>query len=428
MRELYLDHAATTPVRDEVALAMEEARRGAFANPSSPHAAGRRAKAVLEDCRDRIRTLIGATGRHDRLVFTSGATEANRLAVLGMAAAIPAAAGTTGVAACSARDHTSCVAALAELAARQASRRWETVRAPLTPTGTLDPDWLRRWAAAAAARPHLLCMTLVCGQSGTVEPFVEPFAEDETLPWDPAAGSRERNLRVHVDATQAVGLFDVSFARLASSANLPAATLTLAPHKFGGPRGIGGLVVRSDIPLEPLAAGPQEQGLRGGTEPVVLAVGFARALEIAVAERRAEAERLTSLRDRLEAGLVARAREVGVEAHVVGGLVVGGTGPRRAPHISTLAFSVSNAGAERGRGLDRQAFVMAADLEGVCVATGTACASGSSEPAPALAAMGLPQPLLESAVRFSVGSDTTPAIIDESLARLGRVLARMATC
>jgi cysteine desulfurase len=422
MRELYLDHAATTPVRDEVALAMEEARRGAFANPSSPHAAGRRAKAVLEDCRDRIRTLIGATGRHDRLVFTSGATEANRLAVLGMAAAIPNAAGTTGVAACSARDHPSCVAAVAELAARQGAQRWETVRAPLTPAGTLDPDWLRHWTAAAAARPRLLCMTLVCGQSGTVE----PFAEDETLAWDPAAGSRERDLRVHVDATQAVGLFDVSFAHLASSANLPAATLTLAPHKFGGPRGIGGLVVRSDIPLEPLAAGPQEQGLRGGTEPVVLAVGFAQALDLAVAERRAEAERLTSLRDRLETSLVARAREVGVKVHVIHGGGMGGTGPRRAPHISTLAFSVSNAGAESGRGIDRQAFVMAADLEGVCIATGTACASGSSEPAPALAAMGLPQPVLESAVRISVGRDTTPAVIDEALARLGRVLARMA--
>ena len=427
MRELYLDHAATTPVRDEVALAMEEARRGAFANPSSPHAAGRRAKAVLEDCRDQIRTLIGATGRHDRLVFTSGATEANRLAVLGMAAAIPGAGGTTGVAACSARDHTSCVAAVTELAARQGAQRWETVRAPLTPAGTLDPVWLRHWAAAAAARPHLLCMTLVCGQSGTVEPFAEPFAEDETLPWDPAAGSWERDLRVHVDATQAVGLFDVSFAQLASSAQLPAATLTLAPHKFGGPRGIGGLVVRSDIPLEPLAAGPQEQGLRGGTEPVVLAVGFARALDLAVAARRAEAERLTSLRDRLETGLMARAREVGVEAHVINGGGMGGTGPRRAPHISTLAFSVLNAGAESGRGIDRQALVMAADLEGVCIATGTACASGSSEPAPALAAMGLPKPVLESAVRISVGRDTTPAVIDEALARLGRVLARMAT-
>jgi len=404
MRELYLDHAATTPVRDEVALAMEEARRGAFANPSSPHAAGRRAKTLLEDCRDRIRTLIGATGRHDRLVFTSGATEANRLAVLGMAAAIPGTAGTQGVAACSARDHSSCVAAIAELAARQGSRRWETVRAPLSPAGTLDPNWLQHWTAATA-RPQVLCLTLVCGQSGTVEPFIEPFAEpfieDEALPSDPAAGSRERGLRVHVDATQAVGLCDVSFTHLASSANLPAATLTLAPHKFGGPRGIGGLVVRSDIPLEPLAAGPQEQGLRGGTEPVVLAVGFARALELAVAERRAEAERLTSLRDRLEAGLVARAREVGVEAHVVGGIVVGGTGPRRAPHISTMAFSVLNAAADRGRGIDRQAFVMAADLEGVWIATGTACASGSSEPAPALAAMGLPESLLQAAVRFS---------------------------
>jgi cysteine desulfurase len=229
---------------------------------------------------------------------------------------------------------------------------------------------------------------------------------------------------VHVDATQAVGLLDVSFARLVASARLPAATLALAPHKFGGPRGIGGLVVRGDIPLEPLTAGPQELGLRGGTEPVVLAVGFAQALELAVAERAAEAERLAGLRDLFETALGARARKVGVEAHIVGGQTPasGVAATRRAPHISTVAFSCVGG----GRGIDRQAFVMAADLEGVCVATGTACASGSSEPAPALAAMGLPEPLLQSAVRFSFGRDTTPAVIEEALERLKGVLARMA--
>jgi cysteine desulfurase len=429
--ELYLDHAATTPVRDEVALTMEEARRGSFANPSSPHAAGRRAKAVLEDCRDRIRALVGATGRHDRLVFTSGATEANRLAVLGMAARTDVTA-PPGVAACSARDHTSCVAAVADLAARRGPGRWEAARALLTPTGTLDPDWLRHWVAEGADRPHLLCTTLVCGQSGTIEPLVEPRVEAliepralplaETLPSDPVAISRD--VLVHIDATQAVGLLDVSFAQLLASARLPAATLAFAAHKFGGPRGIGGLVVRGDITLEPLTAGPQEQGLRGGTEPVVLAVGFARALELAVAERRGEAERLAGLRDLFETRLGARAREVGVEAHIVGGQTPasGLAAPRRAPHISTVAFSCAGG----GRGIDRQAFVMAADLEGVCVATGTACASGSSEPAPALAAMGLPEPLLQSAVRFSFGRDTTPAVIEEALVRLGGVLARMA--
>ena len=427
MRELYLDHAATTPVRDEVALAMEEARRGSFANPSSPHAAGRRAKAMLEDCRERIRALVGATGRHDRLVFTSGATEANRLAVLGMAARLDVTA-SPGVAACSARDHTSCVAAVADLAARGGPGRWEAVRAPLTPTGTLDPDWLHHWAADKTARPHLLCTTLVCGQSGTIEPLVEPLVESraeplaETLPSDPVAISR--NMLVHVDATQAVGFLDVSFARLVASARLPAATLALAPHKFGGPRGIGGLVVRGDIALEPLTAGPQELGLRGGTEPVVLAVGFAKALELAVAERAAEAERLAGLRNFFETALGARAREVGVDAYIVGGQTPasGVAATQRAPHISTVAFSCAGG----GRGIDRQAFVMAADLEGVCVATGTACASGSSEPAPALAAMGLPEPLRESAVRFSFGRDTTPAVIEEALERLEGVLARMA--
>lgn len=416
---IYLDHAATTPVRDEVAAAMDDARRTAFANPSSPHAAGRRARARLEDCRERILRLLGATGPDDRLVFTSGATEANRLAVLGLAGA------GHGFAAHSARDHGSCATAVAELAGRPGRGRWHASCAPLTPCGTLDAGWLDRWAAGLPSGPRILCTTLVCGQTGILEDLLDDTAAGATCA---AIGS---GLLVHVDATQAVGLGDVAFARL------PAATMTLAPHKFGGPRGIGGLVVRGDVPLTPQTAGPQEAGLRGGTEPVALAAGFAAALELAAAERATEARRIEALRDRFERGLAALAGEIGVQMHVVGGGdpaahgrdVPGVSGPvvsgparpaRRAPHISTIAWTAA------ARGIDRQAFAMAADLEGVCVATGTACASGSTAPAPAVAAMGLPEPLLQAAVRFSFGRDTTVALVDEAVVRLGRVLARMA--
>lgn len=410
---IYLDHAATTPVRDEVAAAMEEARRVAFANPSSPHAAGRRAKARLEDCRERILGLVGATGRGDRLVFTSGATEANRLAILGLAAgsvAGPGKAGcdTTGVVAHSARDHASIRTAVAELAARPG---WDAACAPLSPCGTLDGAWVSAWAAARPPRLRLLATTLVCGQTGSIE----------SLLGESVRGDSSVDLLVHVDATQAVGMLDVAFARL------PAATLALAPHKFGGPRGIGGLVIRAGVPFAAVAGGPQEGGLRGGTEPVTLAVGFAAALELAVAERAAAARRVTIIRDRFEAGLAAAAGACGMEIHVVGAAGPRGGGPtgRRAPHISTIAFTARELAGTRGR-IDRQAFVMAADLEGVCVATGTACASGSSEPAPALLAMGLSEPVVEGAVRFSFGRETTTTDVDEAVARLGRVLARMA--
>jgi cysteine desulfurase len=414
---IYLDHAATTPVRDEVAMAMEEARQGAFANPSSPHAAGRRAKALLEDCRDRILGLVGATGRGDRLVFTSGATEANRLALLGMAAGIDAGlgaagGGTTAISAYSARDHASICTAVAELGGRPG---WDTVRVPLSPAGTLDVAWFSAWAAARPPGPRLLSTTLVCGQTGGVESCLGESPAVQSLP----------GTLVHVDATQAVGLLDVAFARL------PAATLALAPHKFGGPRGVGGLVVGTGVPFAALAGGPQEGGLRGGTEAVTLAVGFAAALDLTVAERAAEGRRIARLRDRFEARLAAVVGACGAEMHVVGagGPVAGphaGDGPaRRAPHISTIAFAARAAEGTRGR-IDRQAFMMAADLEGVCVATGTACASGSSEPSPALVAMGLGDALVEGAVRFSFGRETTEADTDEAVARLGRVLARMA--
>jgi cysteine desulfurase len=205
---------------------------------------------------------------------------------------------------------------------------------------------------------------------------------------------------VHSDATQAVAFMPVDVPRM------DVATLTLSPHKFGGPRGIGGLVIRGDVDLEPLQPGPQETGMRGGTEAVALAVGFAKALELATAERTKMNLRLTGLRDRFEAGVVAAAGRRGLSACVIG---VEGD---RSPHVSTIGFP----------GRDRQAIVMAADLVGLCCATGTACASGSSEPAPALAAMGLPEDVARGAVRFSFGRATTEEEIDRAIALLEGVL------
>jgi cysteine desulfurase len=201
---------------------------------------------------------------------------------------------------------------------------------------------------------------------------------------------------VHVDATQGAGLLPLVFR------DLPAATLSLAPHKFGGPRGIGGLVIRSGVALEPVQAGTQEQGLRGGTESVPLAVGFARALELAAADREHAAVRVAGLRDRLETRLIDVAQRAGIEARVIAAHAT------RCPHIATIAFP----------GLDRQALAMAADLAGVCLATGTACTSGSSEPAPALVAMGLEPEVVRGAVRLSVGPMTTAADIDHAVERL----------
>jgi cysteine desulfurase len=377
-----LDAAATTPLRAEAAEALARAHAEAFGNPSSPHAAGRLAKRVLEDCRERMLTLLGGRrGRGgDRLVFTSGATEANGLALLGLAS------GGSGCCGFSSRDHSSVVMAARSLAARG----WQVAELPLEPDGTLDLKGVAFDQPVCGLR--LLATTLVCGQTGTIEDL------------DAVFGAVPRGTLLHVDATQAVRCVEVTFS------TMPAATLTLAAHKIGGPRGIGALVLRGDVALEALVPGPQEFGLRGGTEPVPLVAAFTAALEASVTERRLEYARLASLRDGFETGIVAAARAAGLEPRVVAGE------SRRSPHISLVAFP----------GVDRQAVVMAADLEGVCCATGTACASGSSDPSPAVTAMGLSDAVARSAVRFSFGRDTSQADVAEAIERLGRVLHRVA--
>lgn len=365
---VYLDHAAATPMRSEVAAAMQEAADTLFANPSSPHAAGRRARAGLEDARERLLAALGGTTsgpERDRLVFTSGATEANRLGIVGTAA------GTAGGVAWSARDHSSVAAAACHLV----GVGWKATTLELDHLGSVARAAGRFVESLPAAGRGLLCVTPVCGQTGIRDHL-------EQLPdWM----AKRPELLVHADATQAVAWDEIVIRDLAAT------TIAFAPHKFGGPRGIGGLVVRGGAALEPLLPGPQELGLRGGTEPVVLAVGFARAVELAVAERVETARRVARLRDLFEARLATAAGAAGLELCVVGAT------SDRAAHISTVAIA----------GCDRQMVVMAADLAGVCLATGTACASGSSEPSPAIAALGVPAWIPHAAVRVSFGKNTS---------------------
>lgn len=378
-----LDHAAGTPLHPRVAAAITEAQAVAHANPSSQHALGRAARRMLEDARERIEAIVcgsftgaAAAHRRDRLVFTSGASEANHLAILGMAAAAP----TVGDIFFSHRDHASSVHACRTAG----GRGWRLRELPLDPeTGTAGAAAAAAMGEPATNRPRIVSLTLVCGQTGSIEEM-------------PEAVLGESHALVHVDATQAVGLLPLERRRL------PLATMSFAPHKFGGPRGIGGLVVRGGVSIAPVQAGSQEFGLRGGTEAVPLAVGFALALELAVADRAEAASRVAALRDSLESRLLEAARQAGIPAVVIA------AGGRRCPHISTIAFP----------GLDRQSLAMAADLAGVCLATGTACASGSSEPSPALVAMGLEPDVVRGAVRLSVGRTTTQADIDEAVARL----------
>lgn len=365
---IYLDHNATTPVDPEVIEEMNRVQAEGFANPASQHASGRRARAWLEDARERIAELLGARSG-DRLLFTSGGTESNNLAIFGFAAA------STGPMVTSSLEHPSVAVAAAEL--ERQGRIWGKL--PADANGQTELSGLEE---ICRERPALVALMLANNETGVLQPVEQA-----------AAICSGQGIPSHVDAVQAVGKLTIDFVRLGP------ATLSIAAHKFGGPRGIGGLLVRRDIAIAPrLFGGAQQERLRPGTECTALAVGMCRALEIWERERMDRVQRLTQLRDRFEAAL--RAQHAN--------LVVHGSQAPRLPNTSSISFP----------GLDRQALVIALDLVGIECSTGSACESGSSEPSATLVAMGLDNDLVQSAVRFSFGPSQTEAEIDEAVRRI----------
>jgi cysteine desulfurase len=381
---IYLDHNSTTPLAPEAAAAMSEWQGGQFGNPASQHAIGRRARKAIEHAREEIGRILGAQcSQGDRVIFTSGGTESNNLALLGMARlADPSVA--PGEAIVSAIEHPS-VTAVADVLSR---RGWTIHRLGVTRDGVVDvaplDRLLNKWT-------RFVSVMLANNETGVIQPVAEIATRCEDL-----------GVPMHTDAAQMVGKLPVDFRALGVSA------LTVAAHKFHGPPGIGALVLRHDLELQPLLVGGfQQEGLRGGTEPVALAVGMHAALAAWEREMQARAERLCRLRDRLEAHL---ARGYG------GGLIVNGAGAKRLPHTSNVAFA----------GIDRQALAIALDLAGVACSTGSACASGSSEPSRVLAAMGVGNETLRGSVRFSLGATTTADEIGEAAERVLAVAAKVA--
>ncbi|MBT6641709.1 MAG: aminotransferase class V-fold PLP-dependent enzyme [Planctomycetaceae bacterium] len=391
-REIYLDHAATTPVDPVVADTMTRIQIRCFANPSSPHAAGRRAYQKLDESRTQI--LKDLKCPDATLIFTSGATEANYLALYGIKNQAPTALVT------SQRDHESLRGAAESLDVFSAAR----VTLPLDQKGCLCTRSLNdllfstkqntsiKKAPTNEIHPNIfLSTTLVCGQTGTIEnmPEIHKILN----------GSVTR-CTLHVDATQAVGKIPISFT------DINATSLTFAPHKFGGPRGIGCLIVKKDAEYSPVFPGPQQFEMRGGTEPLALIAGCQKAVQQAVERQQIESLRLARLKDTFESIVCEYARRISVTP-----VIVCQNAPR-SPHITTIAFP----------GIDRQAFMMAADLEGIAVATGTACASGSQEPAPALIAINLSKPVIQSAIRFSFGYTTIESDLKEASERICQIL------
>jgi cysteine desulfurase len=356
---IYLDHAATTPVRREVLDAMLPFLGERFGNPSSTHRWGREARVALDEARERVAATIGA--RPDELCFTSGGTEADNLAVLGcwhhLRERRPAVVSSPF-------EHKAVLATVHAVAQQGGEERLARV----TSEGIVDVADVDRLVDERVA---LVSIMWVNNEIGTIQDV-------------PAIGriARERGALMHTDAVQAFGKLPIDVR------TLPVDLLSISGHKVGAPKGIGAMYVRRGVHVDPLFhGGSQDRGRRPGTENVAFAVGFATAAEMVVAERERECARLGGLRDELQRALVAAIPDI----------IVHGANAPRVKHILSVSIP----------GIDAESLLMALDLEGMACSAGSACQSGSVAPSHVLSAMGVRADLGSSAIRLSLGSLTT---------------------
>lgn len=382
---IYLDHAATTPVLPEAWEAMRPLWTGPPGNPASVHAAGRQARRALEDARELVAARLRAAP--DEVIFTSGATEANNLALFGLAGDPP------GHILASPIEHP-CVT---EPLKRLAESGFAVEYLPVSREGLVEiagiPEMRR-------PETRLLSVMMVNHETGALQIPDQPEAQARDHSLLPSLALRA-GIAVHSDAAQGVGKVPVSFRALDVTA------LTISGHKFGGPAGVGALLLKRGTKLRPLFhGGHQQQGRRPGTEPVALAVGMATALDIAVRQMETNVAHVRRLRDRFLERVRAEASPV-----VLNGPA---DAARTVPHIVNVSFP----------GCAADTLMMALDLAGVACSAGSACSSGSLLPSPVLRAMGVPDDVLRSALRFSFGPATTEADVKEATDRLVAAVRR----
>jgi cysteine desulfurase len=379
-RVVYLDNAATTPVRPEVLEAMlPYLGNDAFGNPSSAHRFGRAARAGIEEAKRQVAEAAG--GEPNQVIFTSGGTEADNLAIIGAALAARD-RGSPFRVAVSATEHK------AALAAAHAVQHLggDEVILPVTASGAVDEDGL---AAALAQGVALVSVMWVNNEVGTIQPVARI-----------AQRCRDAGVPFHSDAVQAFGKIPVSLR------DVPCTLLTISGHKIGAPKGVGALLVRDRQAVEAIIhGGGQQFGIRPGTENVPGIVGLGKAAELAAREQAALAPRLAALRDDLERRVLA----------IVPDAVIHCWQGERAPHVSNVSIP----------GTDSEALLMHLDLAGIACSSGSACSTGAVEPSHVLTAMGVPRELGVAALRFSFGKDNTADDVDAVIGALPRIVEKV---
>ncbi len=376
MERIYLDHNATTPLSPGVADRMAAALRDQWGNPSSVHYFGQQAKAAIDEARNSVAALIGADP--SEVVFTSGGTEADNFAIRGAAES----AGQARQLISTTIEHEAVLNTLKALA----RRGWRTTLLPVDQSGVVAPEALREALADAAS---IVSVMHANNEIGTIQPIAEL-----------ARLAHESGSLFHTDAVQSAGKIPVDVKALGLD------LLSLSAHKMYGPKGVGAIWIRRGVRLLPLmTGGKHERGRRAGTENVPGIIGMGVAAQEARAKMTAEAIRLAALRDRLEEGIL----------RAVPGTVANGDRGARVPNTTNISFDRTEA----------ESLLIALDLQGIAVSTGSACSSGTLEPSHVLKAMGFPVHRTQNSIRFSLGASNAEADIDRVIAVLPGILEKL---
>jgi cysteine desulfurase len=378
IRRVYLDNSATTPVDSRVAAAMWRAVVETFGNASSVHGFGQQARAAVDRARREVAGLIGA--KQNEIVFTSGGTEANNLAIRGLC---EAAASHGRHVIISAIEHPSVGGVCKELE----KRGWEVTRLPVYENGIVRVEDVEK-----AIRPDTVLITIMLANNeiGTIQPIRE-------------IGSvvrEKKNLWLHTDAVQAAGRLPLNVDELGCD------LLTMSAHKLYAPKGIGALYVRRGVRLHGQnVGGHQERERRAGTENVPGIVAFGEAAKLALEELPQRSAHDRTLRDKFEAQVRSRIKDV----------VMNGDREQRLGHLSNISF----------RFIEGEGLLINLDLEGVAVSTGSACSSGTLEPSPVIRALGVNDELARGSIRFSFGKDNTEDDVDYTVEVLSQAVERL---